>query len=189
MLCVTESRRTDLNKEHSHLHNHPHNHPHHHGPWWKRLHRDWRAWAVVLLMLAAMAAYVLSSNEALRPGGGRQQPMPAAHRPVRRFLYGLGKALRDDQQNRGPHAQVALLPAFAVENVSGGPATVLITLRRDGFPSRRSVMSTNGKSTMRDHLQAIITVLTLINPLMCATIIGPPQRLGRRPRRCGDIPC
>ena len=42
---------------------------------------------------------------------------------------------------------------------------------------------------MRDHLQAIITVLTLINPLMCATIIGPPQRLAGGRGGAGDIPC
>ena len=66
-----------MNKEHSH----PHNHDHHHGPLWKRLHRDWRAWVVVILMLAAMAAYVLSDNEALRPGGGTGHAMPAAPGP------------------------------------------------------------------------------------------------------------
>ncbi len=66
-----------MNKEHSHSHDHVH----HHGPAWKRLHRDWRAWVVVLLMLAGMAAYVLSDNEALRPGGGTRQPMPAATGP------------------------------------------------------------------------------------------------------------
>ena len=66
-----------MNKEHSH----PHVHDHHHGPLWKRLHRDWRAWVVVLIMLAAMAAYVLSDNEALRPGGGARQPVPAATGP------------------------------------------------------------------------------------------------------------
>ena len=58
-----------------------HNYDHRHGPAWKRLHRDWRAWVVVLLMLAAMAIYVLSDNEALRPGGGTRQPMPAAPGP------------------------------------------------------------------------------------------------------------
>jgi multiple antibiotic resistance protein len=43
---------------------------------------------------------------------------------------------------------VALLPAIAVENVSGG------------------------KPNIRSHLQAIVTVLTLINPLMCAAILA-----------------
>ena len=54
---------------------HKHDHGHYHGPAWKRLHRDWRAWIVVLLMLAAMAAYVVSDNEVLRPGG-RVRPAP-----------------------------------------------------------------------------------------------------------------
>ena len=56
---------------------HKHDHGHYHGPAWKRLHRDWRAWTVVLVMLAAMAAYVVSDDEALRPGGGAQPAPPA----------------------------------------------------------------------------------------------------------------
>ena len=59
---------------------HKHDHGHHHSPAWKRLHRDWRAWAVVLLMLAAMAAYVVSDDEALCRWRV-QQPMPAATGP------------------------------------------------------------------------------------------------------------
>jgi len=66
-----------MNTKHDHSSSSEHKH-HHSGPPWKRLHRDWRAWVVVLLMLAAMAAYVLSDNEALRPGGGSRQPAPAA---------------------------------------------------------------------------------------------------------------
>jgi hypothetical protein len=58
-----------------------HNYHRSHGPAWKRLHRDWRAWVVVLLMLAAMVIYVLSDNESLRPGGGTRQPVPAAPGP------------------------------------------------------------------------------------------------------------
>jgi len=30
-----------------------------------RLHKDWRAWLVVLLMLAAMAVYLLSMDESI----------------------------------------------------------------------------------------------------------------------------
>jgi hypothetical protein len=71
----------NMKHDHSSSNEHKHPHDHHPGPLWKRLHRDWRAWAVVLLMLAAMAAYVLSDNEALRPGGGTQQPMPTATGP------------------------------------------------------------------------------------------------------------
>ena len=33
------------------------------------LHKDWRTWTVVTLMLVAMAAYILTDDEALGPGG------------------------------------------------------------------------------------------------------------------------
>jgi hypothetical protein len=57
-------------------------HDHRHGPYWRRMHRDWRVWLGVTLMLIAMVIYILSLNESLRPGGGRlQQPMPAAPAP------------------------------------------------------------------------------------------------------------
>jgi hypothetical protein len=47
-----------------------------HGPYWLRAHKDWRFWAVVGLMLAAMAAYVGTGNLAWRPGA-RSGPTPA----------------------------------------------------------------------------------------------------------------
>jgi hypothetical protein len=37
-----------------------------HGPYWLRAHRDWRFWAVVFLMLAAMATYVFTNDLAWR---------------------------------------------------------------------------------------------------------------------------
>jgi hypothetical protein len=40
-----------------------------HGPYWLRAHRDWRFWAVVLVMVAAMLTYVFTMNLALRPHG------------------------------------------------------------------------------------------------------------------------
>jgi hypothetical protein len=40
-----------------------------HGPYWLRAHRDWRFWAVVMLMIAAMLIYVYTMNLALRPHG------------------------------------------------------------------------------------------------------------------------
>jgi hypothetical protein len=47
---------------------HHHGHDNHHAK--KRaIHKDWRLWTVVLLMLAAMAMYVLSDDEALQPVG------------------------------------------------------------------------------------------------------------------------
>ena len=42
------------------------------------LHKDWRTWTVVILMLAAMAIYVLSQDEAIEPGGQTEEPVPAA---------------------------------------------------------------------------------------------------------------
>jgi hypothetical protein len=40
-----------------------------HGPYWLRAHRDWRFWAVVVVMVAAMLVYVFTMNLALRPHG------------------------------------------------------------------------------------------------------------------------
>ena len=39
-----------------------------------RLHKDWRAWLVVVLMLAAMVVYVMTMDESLQPS-----PLPADH--------------------------------------------------------------------------------------------------------------
>ncbi len=70
--------------------NHHPNRPHHHDEKKKHgkqgqqnrnaqkgLHKDWRMWTVVILMLAAMAAYILSGDEALGPGGQPQEAMEA----------------------------------------------------------------------------------------------------------------
>jgi hypothetical protein len=35
----------------------------------KRLHKDWRVWVGVGLMLAAMATYVLTLDDSVLPGG------------------------------------------------------------------------------------------------------------------------
>ena len=42
------------------------------------IHKDWRAWTAVGLMLGAMIAYVLSDDESIQPGGADGQEMPAA---------------------------------------------------------------------------------------------------------------
>lgn len=53
---------------------HP-NHPQHHQhPKRKQVHKDWRTWTVVILMLAAMALYVVTLDDAVVPGG---EPLPA----------------------------------------------------------------------------------------------------------------
>jgi len=41
------------------------------------IHRDWRLWAVVVLMLAAMGAYVATMDEAILPGGQIEAEVPA----------------------------------------------------------------------------------------------------------------
>lgn len=68
-----------MDEKHASAHEHKHEHGHQHGPAWKHLHRDWRLWVAIALMLAAMFMYVLSNDESLQPGGGPPQtPMPAA---------------------------------------------------------------------------------------------------------------
>lgn len=58
-------------------HSDQHHHPHHaQGPW--KPHKDWRVWVGVVLMLAAMVAYVLTNNESVQPGRGTQDPVPEA---------------------------------------------------------------------------------------------------------------
>ena len=47
----------------------------------KRVHRDWRVWLTVALMLVCMLIYILSDNERLQPGISTTQPMPAANAP------------------------------------------------------------------------------------------------------------
>ncbi len=69
--------------EHNHTQNHGHEHHHEHGHVSKkRLHKDWRLWTAIVLMLAAMFAYVMSDDESLQVGGGKpQEPVPAAVGP------------------------------------------------------------------------------------------------------------
>jgi hypothetical protein len=53
--------------------------PRHH--FWKYAHRDWRVWIVVVLMLVAILAYVMTDNLSLRPGKRAVQPTPEANAP------------------------------------------------------------------------------------------------------------
>lgn len=55
--------------EHQHGHNAPRK---------KGIHRDWRVWTAIALMLAAMAAYILSFDESLGPGDQISPEVPAA---------------------------------------------------------------------------------------------------------------
>ena len=37
---------------------------------WRGLHRNWRVWVVIGLMLAAIGTYVLTLDDSIRPGSG-----------------------------------------------------------------------------------------------------------------------
>ncbi len=59
-------------------HHHPQSgHEHQHVPK-QGIHRDWRLWVAVLLMLGAMLAYVTSDDEAFQPAGPVGEQVPAA---------------------------------------------------------------------------------------------------------------
>ena len=51
-------------------------------PPWKGLHKDWRVWLAVGLMLAAMATYVLTLDDSVQPGRGASGRTPAASQPA-----------------------------------------------------------------------------------------------------------
>jgi hypothetical protein len=57
----------------------PHAHP---TELWRGLHRNWRAWAVIGLMLAAIGAYVLTLDEAIQPQIAPLNAGPAVVTPV-----------------------------------------------------------------------------------------------------------
>jgi hypothetical protein len=63
----------------THHPNHPQHHQqqHHQQPS-KGLHKDWRAWTAIILMLGAMAIYVMTMDESVGPDGQPQQAMDAA---------------------------------------------------------------------------------------------------------------
>ena len=47
------------------------------GPYWRRMHRDWRFWVGALFMLAALGIYVMSGDMAWIPRSQPQQSTPA----------------------------------------------------------------------------------------------------------------
>jgi hypothetical protein len=61
--------------QHNHEHSHSEKHAHHHNnkSGIRNLHKDWRSWVVVGLMLAAMATYVLTLDDSVVPS-----PRPTA---------------------------------------------------------------------------------------------------------------
>ena len=46
------------------------------------LHRDWRTWLVLAIMLAAIGAYVLTLDESIQPGRAAPGGIPAAAAPA-----------------------------------------------------------------------------------------------------------
>jgi hypothetical protein len=46
------------------------------------LHKDWRTWLVIGIMLAAIATYVLTLDNSIQPGGAVQGGLPAAAAPA-----------------------------------------------------------------------------------------------------------
>ena len=48
------------------------------GPYWGRMHRDWRFWVGEIFMAVALAIHVISGDLAWVPNGHRQPAMPAS---------------------------------------------------------------------------------------------------------------
>ena len=68
---------------HSHHHTHKPNEEKH---WIYKflqpgLHKDWRAWLVIVLMLAAISIYVLTLDDSVRSGNVPQTAVPAEAAP------------------------------------------------------------------------------------------------------------
>jgi len=52
-------------QHHHHEGSQKHTHRGNQNPYWKRIHKDWRLWVAVVIMLAAILIYVLSLDDAL----------------------------------------------------------------------------------------------------------------------------
>jgi len=64
----------EIKHEHK-SHGDPHGGPIHQGhpPYWRRAHRDWRIWFCVIVMLFAMAVYLMTGGFRWRINGQPQQ--------------------------------------------------------------------------------------------------------------------
>ena len=40
---------------------------HHDGPYWKRMHLDWRVWVGVVLIMVALSIYIVSVDFTIQP--------------------------------------------------------------------------------------------------------------------------
>ena len=68
-----------------HAHHHPHK-PEEEEHWLNKflrpgLHKDWRAWLVLGLMVAAISIYVLTLDDSMQPGNPPREGAPAAAAP------------------------------------------------------------------------------------------------------------
>jgi len=43
------------------------NKPTHLGPYWKRMHQDWRFWIGIVLIMVALSIYIMSEDFAVQP--------------------------------------------------------------------------------------------------------------------------
>jgi len=60
--AIRRAMERDDRKQHNHEGNNGDSGEPEPGPYWKRMHRDWRFWIGALLMGAALAVYVLSGD-------------------------------------------------------------------------------------------------------------------------------
>ncbi len=64
-------------------HGHTHHHGDHHGQPSKKggFHRDWRVWAIVVLMIFGMVVYVVTIDDSMMPWAKPGKQIPAAVEP------------------------------------------------------------------------------------------------------------
>ncbi len=62
-----------------HANPHAGNPPHRAKPYWKRAHRDWRMWVLVILMIGCMGIYLLTGDLRWPLFGPRQPLVPIAN--------------------------------------------------------------------------------------------------------------
>jgi hypothetical protein len=69
---------------HGHKHAHERKAPEHSRPKLdlSGLHKDWRTWLVIGLMLAAIGTYVLTLDESIQPGSAARSGLPTAAPPA-----------------------------------------------------------------------------------------------------------
>jgi ABC-type nickel/cobalt efflux system permease component RcnA len=71
----------DFADKHSHSHENTNasNLQHSHRPYWKRAHRDWRIWVLVVLMIGCMGIYLMTGDLRWPFFGSRQAMVPIAN--------------------------------------------------------------------------------------------------------------